>query len=188
MHADLQRIVDDLRGLTRDVAALAAGIPEDRWGARPSPERWSVAENVAHLNLTTDAYLGMIDAMLAEARAKGSAAGPRMRKDFVGWLLHGMLAPGKGGRVKTAAAFIPDAVKPKAELMADWERYQEALVERVAAADGLPIDKVKIASPFSARVRYNGYACFAILAQHERRHLAQARTAWDDVRGGTVPS
>ena len=41
-------------------------------------------------------------------------------------------------------------------------------------ADGLPIDRVKIASPFNTRLRYNVFSAFSILPRHQHRHLWQA--------------
>ena len=46
------------------------------------------------------------------------------------------------------------------------------------AADGLPLGKVKVASPFDPRARYNLYSCFVILPRHQVRHLEQAEEVW----------
>jgi hypothetical protein len=47
----------------------------------------------------------------------------------------------------------------------------------VRAADGLPIDAVKITSPVDARARYNVFAALSIMARHQHRHLWQAEQA-----------
>ena len=46
------------------------------------------------------------------------------------------------------------------------------------AADGLPLGKVKVPSPFAAGARYNLYSCFVILPRHQVRHLEQAEEVW----------
>jgi len=184
MHAQLAALVAELDRATEGFHRLLAELPGDRFATRPSPERWSVAENVAHLNLTAGPYLPAIDDMLAEARRRGRVgAGHRYRKDVVGWLLHRALAPGQGPRAKTSAAFIPESVGSPASLMAEFERLQGELASRVRASDGLAVDRVKMCSSFNARIRYNGYACFAILAQHALRHLHQADGVRRDLAG-----
>lgn len=42
------------------------------------------------------------------------------------------------------------------------------------AAVSLPLDRIKIASPFDRRFKYNLFSFFHILLAHERRHLWQA--------------
>jgi hypothetical protein len=62
--------------------------------------------------------------------------------------------------------------------VATFDHLQGEQVRRVEAADGLPLSKVWITSPFNARVRYNLYACLTVLARHEHRHLWQAEQVW----------
>jgi hypothetical protein len=47
----------------------------------------------------------------------------------------------------------------------------------VRAADGLPVDKVKIVSPFGGKMRYDAFSAFVILPRHQQRHIEQARAA-----------
>ena len=41
-------------------------------------------------------------------------------------------------------------------------------------ADGLPIDRVRLTSPFQPRTRYSVFDALAILPRHAHRHLRQA--------------
>ena len=54
------------------------------------------------------------------------------------------------------------------------------------AAQDLPIDRVKMASPFDGRVKYNLYAAMTIVPRHQHRHLLQAERAARIVH--TVPA
>jgi hypothetical protein len=49
--------------------------------------------------------------------------------------------------------------------------------------DNLPVDRIKIASPFDARVKYNLYAALTILPRHQHRHLWQAEQVWHAMTG-----
>ena len=70
--------------------------------------------------------------------------------------------------------------------MADFERLQSEVIACVSAAEGLPIDNVKLASPFDARVRYNLYAALTLVPRHQHRHLLQAERAAGVAGAGSV--
>jgi hypothetical protein len=61
--------------------------------------------------------------------------------------------------------------------MADFERLQAEVIACVRTADGLPIDHIKLVSPFDARLRYNLFAALTIIPRHQHRHLLQAERA-----------
>ena len=62
-------------------------------------------------------------------------------------------------------------------LVADFERLQSDVIACVSAAEGLPIDRIKLASPFDARVKYNLYSALTLVPRHQHRHLMQAERA-----------
>jgi hypothetical protein len=88
VHASTtQLIADEYRGAHRRLHDLVRAIPLERWGQRSDPDRWAVAECVAHLNLTSAAYLPLLEAALERARAVKATAPSRYHRDPVGWLL-----------------------------------------------------------------------------------------------------
>lgn len=184
MHPQLTAIVRDLESAQRRLHRLAESTPEDRWARRAARERWSVAECVAHLNLTSRAYLPRIGAALGEARTLGVPAPRRYRHDTVGWLIARLSGPlprvgrWRFGRVRTPAAFVPGGDLMRHEVVGEFDALQQKLISLVAAADGQPLDRVRVQSPFDARVRYNLYASLTLLAPHQHRHLEQAEEVW----------
>jgi hypothetical protein len=62
-------------------------VPAARWPQRPAPGRWSVAECIAHLNLTSTAFLQLLRPALDEARRSGHRPPSRYRRDPLGWIL-----------------------------------------------------------------------------------------------------
>jgi hypothetical protein len=174
MRSQLRTIIEEFDAATERLQRLVAAVPAGDWSRRPDPDRWSVAECVAHLNLTSQAYLPLLHTALAEARALGEPVRGRYRRDLVGWLFWWMTGPPVRFRVRTMAPFVPQGVVPAAELVAEFERLQGEQVRCVVDAEGLPIDRVWVTSPFDARMRYNGYTCLTILPRHQHRHLWQA--------------
>jgi hypothetical protein len=139
-----------------------------------------MAECIEHLNLTAQAYLPLLRAALDSGRAptgRGAAAPRRYRRDPVGWLMWRMAGPPVRHRIKTTSAFIPSSHRPVVELVAEFDRLQDAQIRCVVDGDGLPLARLWITSPFNPRIRYNVYSCLTILPRHQQRHLWQAEQA-----------
>jgi hypothetical protein len=177
MHPELEDIIDEFRQAQSRLTELARTVPAVLWSTRPSPTAWSVAECVAHLNLTSHAFLPHIRDGLRRAREIPGPAPRRYRRDPLGWLLWRTMGPPVRLRVRTAASFVPESTAGPEALVEEFERLQREQIECVADADGLPIGRVRIASPFDERVHYNLYSCLSILPRHQLRHLWQAERA-----------
>jgi hypothetical protein len=80
-------------------------------------------------------------------------------------------------RVKTTSAFVPKPGRSRTEILSEFVRLQAELISLIRSADGLPIDDVKIVSPFGRRTRYSAYSALVIVSRHEHRHLEQAEEA-----------
>jgi hypothetical protein len=178
MNDQLQAVVDEFDSARTRLNALAQDVPGDGWVRRPDAARWSVAECVAHLNLTSRAFLPLLRDAIARARRRPAVGAGRYRRDFFGWLLWKTSGPPARIRVKTTAAFVPAGTDPPDLLVAAFDELQARQVECVRDCSGLAIDRVKVTSPFDARVKYNLFACLTILPRHQHRHLWQAEQAW----------
>ena len=60
MHPQLQMLVNDLDEALDRLHRLASQHGEAAWDERPEPGGWSASECVAHLNLTSKAYLRLL--------------------------------------------------------------------------------------------------------------------------------
>ena len=182
MQPQLQQVVDSFKRAQTDLHALSERVPDELWTMRP-PGRWSVADNVEHLNSTSRDFLPVMRTALEHARALGSAHSSRYRRDPMGWLLWKIMPPPvRVMRVKTSLDYEPKGGMDRSALLARFDELQAEQIAIVASSEGLPIDRVKIASPFDARASYNLYACFTILPAHQHRHIWQAERAFDDLR------
>ena len=183
MHPQLQLIADEFVAAQERLHRLAAAVPEALWTARHDPARWSVGECVAHLNLTAEAYLPLIRQGIAEGKALGRTTAVRFRRDPVGWLLWRTARPPVRHRVRTTAPFVPSGREPRAPTLDTFDRLQAEQVRSVQEAEGLPLDRIRITSPFNARLRYSLFSCFTILPRHQQRHIWQAEQVLEGLRG-----
>ena len=60
MHPQLDLIAVEYRSAQARLHELVRAVPDEQWGRRSDAARWSVAECVAHLNLTSMAYLPLL--------------------------------------------------------------------------------------------------------------------------------
>jgi hypothetical protein len=182
MHPQLEAVVREFAGAEARLRRLAPAVPAGWWIRRADPGRWSMAECVAHLNLTARAFLPLIRAATAQARTIGGAPPARFRRDPIGWLLWRNAGPPVRHRVRTTAAFIPGALTSEAGLLETFAIYQREQVEAVRQADGLPLHRVRVTSPFDPRLRYSLFSCLTILPPHQHRHLWQAEQVLEQLR------
>jgi hypothetical protein len=182
VQRQLAEVIGSLESAQLRLRTLSDRIPDKDWTKRPDAERWSAADCVEHLNLTSAAYVPLLRDAIARA---GEIGGRRRhyRRDPLGWLMSMMIGPlhhlGKAriGRVKTTSEFVPKRRQSRDALLSDFVRLQADLVTLIRKADELPIDSVKIVSPFGGKLRYNAYAAAVIVARHQHRHLQQAEEA-----------
>ncbi len=183
MQKQLRAITDSLRSAQRRLRRLSDNLSDQNWSKHPGPGRWSAAECVEHLNLTSRAYLPLLRDAVARAKEIGGARQKHYRRDALGWFMSMMIGPlrhvGKFriGRVKTAPAFVPKGGRSRSEILSDFVRLQAEFAALIRSGDGLPLDQVKIVSPFGGRMKYSAYSALVIVARHQHRHIQQAEEA-----------
>ena len=183
MQRQLKAVTDSLRSAQSRLRRLSDKVSDKEWGSRPAPASWSAAECVEHLNLTSKAYLALLPDAVARARKRGGPRKKHYRHDALGWFFSMMFGPLRHvGKfrvlpVKTTPAFVPKRGRSRKEIMSDFVRLQAELAAVIRSGDGLPLDKVKIVSPFGGRVKYSAYSALVIVARHQHRHIEQAEEA-----------
>jgi hypothetical protein len=182
----LSAIVDDLQAVEQRLRLLQGRLPRGMWCRPPGPGRWSPADCVAHLNLTSSTVLPLIRDGLRDAGTRGNRSASRYRRDVVGWFVWKLMAPSNGLRTRTIQAWVPAVAESPETVMADFARLQSEIVACVREADRLPIDRVSLQSPFDARVTCNLYAALTLIPRHQQRHVLQAERAAAGVLGSEL--
>lgn len=175
----LQQFLGEFEDASKRISALAASLSPEQAAVRPDGAAWGVAENIAHLSLTTEAFLPLLDAASMEGREHGMTGFGPFGMGLLARILLWFVDPKSGAnvKVKTKPSFEPVATKSVEEELGRFLELQERLAETVVAFDGLAIDKLKVPSPFEARLKYSVVGAIAIIAAHQRRHLLQAERA-----------
>jgi hypothetical protein len=183
VQKQLAGIIDSMEKAQGRLRRLTDTISEEAFERRPGPDHWSAADCVEHLNLTSSAYLPLFRDAIGEARQLGPAATNHYRNDALGWFMTKMVGPmrhlGKFRlvKVKTTPRFVPKGGQSRSELLSEFVRLQADIITLIRTADGLPLDRVKIVSPFGGRMKYGAYSGMMIVARHQHRHIDQAEEA-----------
>jgi hypothetical protein len=185
LSPSLAALRSELDDTTRRLHALADYLDDSTWGRRPGEGRWSAAECIEHLNLTSRAFVPLLRNALRDGRARGlTTPGTSYRLDLMGWfLVHACESRDRRSRSKTTPPFVPAGVERKGgEVVRSYEELQGELVRVLIEAEGLAIGKIKAASPFNPRLRYSVYSALRLITAHQRRHLWQAEQALTAIR------
>ena len=177
MQAQLARIEEDLQRAEERLRQMARGLTLEQWLHAPGPGCWTAAACVEHLNLTAEAMLPRLREGLEKARQLGRPAPRRLSMGLVGWMIWKGSGPTSRARIRTTAAFEPAAVPAPAELLERFHCLQDEQVACLRDARGLPLDRVRMISPFKESMSYNLYTGFRLLPAHQHRHLRQAEEA-----------
>jgi DinB superfamily len=180
----LDRIAHQIQQTTLELEAFLRSRNQADLTTRLKPESWSVAECLDHLTQTTRTFLPAI------ANAMGEA--PRVKKDrrlrtglFPSLFLR-TLTPPYRIRFKVLPQLAPQTLNSE-EAWTNFVGSQAELLANLKLAAGLAIDKVNIKSPVYARINYNIYGVFRMLAAHQSRHVWQIRQILATIDDRRVP-
>lgn len=155
---------------------LTRGLSDAQFNWRPAPGSWSIAECLAHLNLTGQVYLPRLERSMRAARTQGlTGEGPFRHGWFGNFFVRRLEPPVKRFKVKAPKIVAPLPEHLLAVVLPAFISLQDQFVKKLHEARGLDLARVKINSPFSSLIKFSLGQVFALLAAHERRHLWQAR-------------
>jgi len=175
MNEQIGKLIAELRAISEDARGLVASFPQEVLAVRPAEGRWSAQECLAHLVVTSEAYVPlMAGALKASTPSEGVR---RYRMDAPGWLIAHSLEPPVRLRTRTVDEFLPRPFGSAAEALTRFLELQEGTEGVLRSAEQYDLNAIRLVSPFNRRIRYNLFSCFQIILAHQRRHLWQARQA-----------
>ena len=175
LPSPLAAVRAELEESTKRMHRLVDTMDETTWGRSPATGKWSVARCIEHLNLTSRAYVPLLQAAFADARKRGLIAKrPVYRMDFWGWLLFKGCDERARFKMKTPDPFVPPTIEPKDKVSREFDDLQDELVGILEDGGDIALGKVIITSPFNSNIKYNAYSAYRLIAVHQRRHLGQA--------------
>ena len=93
MKKSLDEIRAEIKAADAEAQRLCEGLTEEQLSWRPQPGKWSIAENLAHLNVTTQTYVPSIQRSLQAAREHGITGSGSFDLGFTGSCSWGISNP-----------------------------------------------------------------------------------------------
>jgi DinB superfamily len=176
-RTDLARTIQLSEGILAINAAateLCSGLSADQLSWRPRSNRWSIAQNLAHLRITTQVFLPTIDAALEKSRLLQPRSDGLVRLTPYGHLLVWQMDARPILKLRAPRATRPQLSDSSTQELEMFLLAQAAMRQRVDDAKGLNITAYRFPSPLARYLRINLLEFFSMFNAHSRRHLWQA--------------
>ena len=172
----LHTILDEAEKNNDSARQLVSGLRDDQLNWKPAPEKWSIAQCLEHLTVTSSKFDPYFTAALARARKKWPVtSSPSYRPTLIGgWLIKQVL-PETGRNLPAPKVFRPSASSAIRGALESFLKQQEHFLEFVRATGGIDYNKTHLRSPVTPLMRYSLADAFVVTVVHGQRHLAQAR-------------
>ena len=143
---------------------------------KPGANRWSIAENLAHLIVVNRTYFPLIE-QIRNNTYKVPFLGkiPFLPKLFGSVLIEYVKPEAEEAKVKTFPIWEPSLLIDEGPILDIFEKHQQAL-RRVRIQCEAPIQRKQIiASPANNNIVYSLEDAFDVILLHEQRHLIQSK-------------
>ena len=172
----LQTIVSEAEKNSDAVHELVAGLSKTQLSWQPAPEKWSIAQCLDHLAVTSSKFDSYFTDALDRGRKKWPVStGPAYRPSWMGAWLIKQVNPETGRNLPAPKVFRPSESSSIDEPLEKFLKQQERFIEFVRETNGVDYNKAKLRSPVTPLMRYSLADAFVITVVHSQRHLAQAR-------------
>jgi hypothetical protein len=156
-----------------EATRLCAGLTDQELAWSPTPRRWSILQNLAHLRTTTEVFLPAVDAALATTRnlnlTREGPFRPRAYGRVMVWHMESRYI-----KLRAPKALRPHCLDSASSELQNYLLSQAAVRQRMESAEGLHLTALRVPSPIAKYVRINLLEFFLLFNAHARRHIRQA--------------
>ena len=174
-HADLRELRRQHARIRQRGEQLLDALTAAQGAFRPAPGRWTIAENLAHLNLEGAEQLAVVRRLVDRGRVEGTTGdGPFVYGGWGEWLVRSMEPPARA-RLHSLPRHTPPRDPSAAVEGARFLAMKDALLATLDAAEGLDLARLRAPLPWlpSWTPSLALGQWIALVAAHERRHLWQ---------------
>jgi hypothetical protein len=157
-----------------EAVRICRGLSDEQLSWRPEPHRWSIAENLAHVRITTEVFLPAVDATLATLRERNLLSRGSSNLGLYGRALVWSMEGRPVIRMRAPKAIQPSVLGAPAVELEQFLSSQTDIQQRIADAQGLDLTAFRFPSPLVRCLRVNLLEFFSTFNAHSRRHLKQA--------------
>lgn len=142
---------------------------------KPSPQVWSIAQNIEHLLLVNESYYPVIWKAFKNNDQLPFHARIEFVVRYIGKSLLAAAGPNNKRKVKTYKAWQPDTGIVGSDVLRRFIEQQASLKQLLKNSKILFEKGRLISSPVNSNIVYPLEMAFEVLVVHEERHLNQAK-------------
>lgn len=171
----MDKRVQQIDQITRDFIASFGqlSIGEINW--KPSPEAWSIAQNIDHLMVINSSYFPIIQAARDQSLRIPFLSKIPFIPRKIGSLLLKAVGPENKTKARTFPIWEPDYNDLPDDIIKQFFDHQEELKKVMIQSEDLIQKNQVIHSPANPYIIYHLETAFEIILAHELRHLEQAK-------------
>lgn len=160
--------------VTHQVEAQFSTLSSEQLNWKLSPNEWSIAEVLAHLNLVNTSYHEVIRHAIQGNSDMGFTHKLGFLVRLLGDMIYKSVEPTRAKKIKTFAVWEPTQSDVAAPIVSEFVQQQEALKKLIVESKPLLEQDVVIPSPANRYIVYKLHKAIEIIIAHEERHLQQA--------------
>jgi hypothetical protein len=170
----LQTIAAETEKNSAEAKRLVSGLSEEQLNWSSSPDKWSIAQCLEHLTVSTRGFEQYFPAAIKRGHEKYPVnSAVAYRPSLIGGWLIKQLMPESTRKVPAPKAFRPSQ-SAITDALENFLAHQDAFLNFVKETGHLDYNKTRMRSPVTPLMRYSLADAFVVTVVHGRRHLAQA--------------
>lgn len=169
-------IIEEGNKNSQEARRLVEGLNGEQLSWQSSPDRWSIAQCLDHLAITSAEFNSYFTTAIQRGLKKWptTAATPYRPTWVGGWLIK-QVNPETGRNLPAPKVFQPSQSPAIEGVIEKFLKQQEEFLRFVHEAEGINYNKVRLRSPVTPLMRYSLGDAFVVTVVHGWRHLAQAQ-------------
>lgn len=172
----LNTIIDRINRVSGEAGQAFGGLSAEQMNWKPGDKQWSIGQCLEHLIVSNRTYFPQLKALGNEI-PKAPTFWERLPflPKFWGNMLLRSITPEPKRKMSAPSVFKPGQSEVAEDILQQFKAHNLELVRHLRNTRGLNHSHVVITSPAASFVVYSLHDAINILANHEERHLLQAK-------------
>lgn len=170
----LQEVEEATHNIIQLVEEQFAPLASEALNRKPSPQKWSIAECLEHLNYYSDYYNKEVDIAIAKATKKQWNAVPNFSSTWLGKKSIESVLPDNATPSKTPKALNPSTSTIRPDVVQRFLLGQNKFLNLLHAAQTIDLNKTKVRIEVFKLLKLRLGDLFLFMIAHNQRHCNQA--------------
>ena len=168
MNRKVQEIINEIESVRQNIYDTVAALTQTQMDFKSAPERWSISENLSHLNKVERGLPKLYTMLLQKIEEAGLK--PETEGSMLDSLEHAQLDAATQ-KFQAPERVLPQSGLTKAEVLAALQQSRQAILSAVAPAGEYDLSGVTWPHPALGDINFYQWVLF--IGKHEKRHLGQ---------------